>query len=156
MAIPARTLKQEIDAIDCAILRLLGTEGRMPMTELGRQVGMSSPSVTERVRRLEDAGIIRGYRAELDPAALGLGISACIRVRPMPGQLEHVARLLANIEAVVECDRVTGDDCFVAKVHVASIQEIERIIDLIIPYAMTNTSVVQSSPVPRRLPQLPG
>jgi Lrp/AsnC family leucine-responsive transcriptional regulator len=156
MAVQARILKPEIDAIDCAILRLLGTEGRIPMTELGRRVGMSSPSVTERVRRLEDASVIRGYRAELDPAALGLGIGAYIRVRPMPGQLEHVARLLADIEAVVECDRVTGDDCFIARVHVASMQEIERIVDLIIPHAMTNTSIIQSSPVPRRLPQLPG
>lgn len=156
MAISARRLTLEIDAIDCAILRLLGSEGRMPMTELGRTIGMSSPSVTERVRRLEVAGIIQGYQAQIDPPSLGLAISAYIRVRPMPGQLDHVARLLKETEAVIECDRVTGDDCFIARVHAGSIKEIEEIIDQIIPFATTHTSIVQSTPVPRRTPQFPG
>ena len=155
MVIQARTSTLEVDAIDCTILRLLGAEGRMPMTELARRIGMSSPSVTERVRRLEESGIIRGYQAQIDSPALGLAISAYIRVRPKPGQHDHVACLLRETPAVIECDRVTGDDCFIARVHVGSIQEIEEVIDLIIPFATTHTSIVQSTPVPQRLPQLP-
>jgi Lrp/AsnC family leucine-responsive transcriptional regulator len=145
-----------IDQTDVAILRALGEDARVTMADLARAVGLSAPSVTERVRRLEEAGIIRGYGARLDPAALGLPLAAYIRVRPMSGQLSKVIDVLRGLEAVVECDRVTGEDCFIAKAHVHSVEELERVIDEIIPYAMTNTSLVQSSPVERRLPPLPG
>jgi Lrp/AsnC family leucine-responsive transcriptional regulator len=73
----------------------------------------------------------------------------------MPGQLEKVAEVLNGLDAIVECDRVTGEDCFIARAHVRSMQELERVIDAIIPFAMTNTSIIQSSPVKRRLPPLP-
>jgi Lrp/AsnC family leucine-responsive transcriptional regulator len=125
------------------------------MAELARSVGLSAPSVAERVRRLEEAGIIRGYGARIDPAALGLPLAAYVRVRPMPGQLRKAVEVLSAIDAVVECDRVTGEDCFIAKVHVRSVEELEAVIDRVIPYAMTNTSIIQSSPVSRRLPPLP-
>jgi Lrp/AsnC family transcriptional regulator, leucine-responsive regulatory protein len=91
----------------------------------------------------------------VSPAALGLSLTAYIRVRPTPGQLRKVAEVLGEIEAVVECDRVTGEDCFIAKAHVRSVQELEAVIDRVIPYAMTNTSIVQSSPIEPRLPSLP-
>ncbi len=144
-----------IDAIDGAILRALSEDARVTMADLARAVRLSPPSVTERVRRLEEAGIVRGYGARIDPAALGLPLAAYIRVRPMPGQLRKVAEVLAGLEAVVECDRVTGEDCFMAKAHVRSVEELEAVIDEISPYAITNTSVIQSSPVKRRLPPLP-
>lgn len=145
-----------IDATDGAILRALSADGRVTMADLARAVGLSAPSVTERVRRLEEAGIVRGYGARIDPAALGLKLAAYIRIRPMPGQLRKVAEVLAGLPAVVECDRVTGEDCFIAKAHVRSVEELEAVIDEIIPYAMTNSSIIQSSPVKRRLPPLPG
>lgn len=144
-----------IDATDTAILRALSADARVTMADLARAVGLSAPSVTERVRRLEEAGVVRGYAARIDPAALGLPLAAYIRVRPMPGQLRKVVELLDGLEAVVECDRVTGEDCFVAKAHLHSVEELEAVIDKLIPYAMTNTSIVQSSPVKRRLPPLP-
>ncbi len=144
-----------IDATDVKILRALSQDARVTMAELARKAGLSAPSVAERVRRLEEAGIVTGYAAQIDPAALGLPLAAYVRVRPMPGQLEKVAEVLNGLEAIVECDRVTGEDCFIAKAHVRSIQELEKVIDQIIPFAMTNTSIIQSSPVKRRLPPLP-
>jgi Lrp/AsnC family leucine-responsive transcriptional regulator len=124
------------------------------MADLARAVGLSPPSATERVRRLEEAGVIRGYAAVVDPAALGLSLAAYIRIRPLPGLLGKVAEVLLGLSAIVECDRVTGEDCFVAKAHVRSVAELEALIDEIIPYAMTNTSIIQSSPVRPRLPSL--
>lgn len=114
-------IHQELDDINARILSELQNEPRLTMTELGRRVGMSSPSVTERVHRLEDAGIIRGYRLDIDPAALGLPISAYIRIRPNPGHLPKIADLALQIPQIVECHRVTGEDCFILKVHIPAI-----------------------------------
>jgi len=144
-----------LDALDGRILRALAADGRRTMADLAREVGLSPPSVTEQVRRLEEVGVIQGYGARVNPAALGLPLTAYIRIRPMPGQLRKVAEVLNEIEAVVECHRITGEDCFVARAHVRSVEELEAVIDRVIPYAMTNTSVVQSSPVKPRLPPLP-
>ena len=143
-----------IDAVDIKILRALCADARLTMANLARMVDLSPPSVTERVRRLEDAGVVRGYGARVNPAALGLPLSAYIRIRPMPGQLRKVAEVLNGLDAIVECDRVTGEDCFIAKAHLRSVEDLETVIDKIIPYAMTNTSIIQSSPVERRLPPL--
>lgn len=143
-----------LDAIDGRILRALAEDARTSIAELARAVGLSAPSVSERVRRLEEAGVIRGYTADVDPRALGLNIAAYFRIRPMPGQLDKVVEVLRGLDAIVECDRVTGEDCFVAKAHVPSVAELEKLIDAVMPYAMTNTSVIQSSPVPRRLPPI--
>ena len=115
----------DIDAIDAAILRALAEEARVTMADLARRVGLSAPSVTERVRRLEEAGIVRGYGAWIDPAALGLPLAAYIRVRPMPGQLRKTIEVLQGLEAVVECDRVTGEDCFVAKAQLRSVEAVD-------------------------------
>lgn len=145
-----------LDRIDLALARALAANGRATMAELARSVGLSPPSVAERVRRLEDQGVITGYAAAIDPVVLGLGIAAYIRVRPQPGLLRKVADVIAGLSAVVACDRVTGEDCFIAKVNVRSVEELETVIDEIMPYAMTNTSIIQSSPVRSRLPALPG
>src|SRR5256714_7776577 len=98
----------EIDAVNLRVLEELQRDPRLTMTELGRRVNMSSPAVTERVRRLEEAGVIRGYRLDLEPVALGLPIAAYVRVRPNPGQLPTVAELARRIPEVVECHRITG------------------------------------------------
>lgn len=144
-----------LDELDAKILRALTEDARTSMAELARLVGLSPPSVSERVRRLEEAGVIQGYRAQVDPRALGLMLSAYLRIRPIPGQLKKVATVLQGLEAVVECDRVTGEDCFIAKAHIRSVEELEKLIDQVMPYAMTNTSIIQSSPVERRLPPMP-
>ena len=99
---------------------------------------------------MEEAGIIVGYRLELDPRALGLPIGAYIRVRPSPGQLPRVAELAAQIAEVVECHRVTGEDCFIIKVHLPAMDQLDRILDRFLQFGTTTTSIIQSSPVPTR------
>lgn len=143
-----------LDAVDVAILKALADDARTPVAQLARSIGMSPPSINERIRRLEDAGIIEGYSLRINPAALGLPIAAWVRIRPTPGKLQIVAEAVRGIPEVIECHRVTGEDCFVARVHVASIDALEKLIDRIVPYATTHTSIVQSSPVPLRLPPI--
>jgi len=143
---------ENVDAVDVRLLRLLEQDARISTAELARSVGLSAPSVAERIRRLEEKGVIRGFCARIDPAALGLPLSAWLRVRPVPGQLGVVADILRDLPEIARCDRVTGEDCFIALVHVASVSELERVIDRIIPHAMTNTAIIQSSPVPARSP----
>lgn len=150
-----RSLNRKLDRTDVALIQALAKDARTPLTKLARQVKMSSPSATERLRRLEDAGIITGYCAQLDPAALGYGVTVYIRIRPMPGQLPKVVTLLPGIEEIVMCDRITGEDCFLAKAHLATLGDLEPVLDKLAPYAQTNTSVVQSSPIAQRLPPLP-
>lgn len=144
----------DLDRIDKAILDALGENARIPTSALAKRVGMSAPSVAERIRRLEEAGVIRAYTVQVDAAALGRPISAWMGIRPTPGMLHTVSSVIRNTPEIVECDRVTGEDCFFAKVHVATVQELERIIDGLLPYAVTNTSIIQSSPMPPRLPPL--
>ncbi|MGE0213101.1 MAG: Lrp/AsnC family transcriptional regulator [Parvibaculaceae bacterium] len=144
-----------LDGIDRRLLELLVADARTPMAELARDVGLSAPSAAERIRRLEEAGVIQGYSAKIDPKALGLPLAAWLRVRPLPGELQTVVEILRGLPAIVECDRITGEDCFLARAHVRSVEELERLIDRIIPHAMTNTSIIQSTPVERRLPPLP-
>jgi Lrp/AsnC family leucine-responsive transcriptional regulator len=143
-----------IDETDLKLLDALAADARTSIAELARLVGLSSPSVSERIRRLEDAGVIEGYAARINPKALGLPLAAWLRIRPIPGQLQKVAEILRDIPEVVECDRITGEDCFIARAHVETVEALERLIDKLIPYSMTNTSIIQSSPVPRRLPPM--
>jgi Lrp/AsnC family leucine-responsive transcriptional regulator len=149
-------LNGALDAINLRLLAELRRDPRLTMAELGRRVGMSSPAVTERVRRLEDAGVIAGYRLDLDPAALGLPLAAFIRIRPDPGQLPRIAELARHIPEVVECHRITGEDCFILKLHFPAMDQLDRILDRFLAYGTTTTSIVQSSPVPLRSLPLPG
>ena len=146
---------EEIDAINLRILEELERDPRLTMSELGRRIGMSSPAVTERVRRLEEAGVIRGYRLELNPAALGLPITAYIRIRPSPGQLSKIADLARQIPEVIECHRITGEDCFIIKALIPAIDQLDRLLDCFLLYGSTTTSLVQSSPVAFRSAPLP-
>ncbi|MBR3192810.1 Lrp/AsnC family transcriptional regulator [Bosea sp. (in: a-proteobacteria)] len=144
----------DVDGVDLKLLEALAADARTSVAELARMVGLSSPSVSERIRRLEDAGVIEGYAAKINPKAIGLPLAAWLRIRPIPGQLRKVAEILRDIPEVTECDRVTGEDCFIARAHVATVEGLEQLIDKLIPYSMTNTSIIQSSPVPRRLPPM--
>ena len=149
-----RSKNNVLDPIDTALIAALADDARISVAELARMVEMSAPSVAERLRRLEEAGVIQGYTVRIDPAALGRPLVAWLRVKPLPGKLEQVAEILRGLPEIVECDRITGEDCFLARAYVRSVGELERMIDRIIPYAATNTSIVQSSPVARRLPPL--
>jgi Lrp/AsnC family transcriptional regulator, leucine-responsive regulatory protein len=145
-----------LDARNVQILALLASNPRMSVSELARSVGMSAPATRERIQRMEEAGVIRGFRLEIDPAALGYPIAAFIRVRPMPGKLPKIAELAVAMPQVVECHRITGEDCFVLKVGLDSLDNLDVILDQFLVYGQTTTSIVQSTPVaPRHLP-LPG
>jgi Lrp/AsnC family leucine-responsive transcriptional regulator len=144
-----------LDEVNLRILEELRVNPRQTMAQLSRRIGMSPPAVTERVRRLEEAGIIAGYRLDIDPAALGLPIAAYIRVRPSSGQLNVIATLAERIPEVVECHRITGEDCFIMKVHIPAMDQLDRVLDRFLQYGTTTTSIIQSSPVPLRPPPLP-
>lgn len=144
-----------LDDRNVELLRLLQAGPRASVSELARQLGMSAPAVKERLTRLEEAGVIMGYRVELSPRALGLPITAFIRVRPMPGQLPKIAELAQEIPHVAECHRVTGEDCFIMKVHLDALENMDKILDRFLVYGQTTTSIVQSTPVPLRPPPLP-
>ena len=143
-----------LDKIDAAILRELCADARIPRAELSRRVGLSAPSVADRVRRLEDVGIITGYGARIDPARLGYGLTILIRARPLPGEMKNMIEAIQETPQIVACDRVSGEDCFVARAHVRDVAEMEAVIDRIVPFGATNSSIVQSSPVEERLVEL--
>jgi Lrp/AsnC family leucine-responsive transcriptional regulator len=150
-----RPQNELLDPINLRLLAELRDDPRLPMTALGRRVGMSSPAVTERVRRMEEAGVIKGYRLDVDPAALGFLLTAYIRVRPNAGQLPRVAELANALPEVVECQRITGDDCFIIKIHFPAMDHLDRILDRFLLLGTTTTSIVQSTPVPLRQLPLP-
>jgi Lrp/AsnC family transcriptional regulator, leucine-responsive regulatory protein len=139
-----------LDATNVALLAELQRDARLSLAELGRRVGLSPPAVTERLQRLERDGVIRGYHADLDPAALGYGLSAIIRVRPAPRQLHKVADVARAAPEVVECNRITGEDCYLIKAHIRSMAHLEELLDQLAPFGQTTTSIIQSSPVTAR------
>ncbi|WP_296099833.1 Lrp/AsnC family transcriptional regulator [uncultured Agrobacterium sp.] len=140
-----------LDDVDKRILELLSRDGRMSVKDLAQNVGLSAPSTSDRIRRLEERGVIRGFTVEVDPESIGFTLQAIIRVRPLPGKLHVVQQLIEQIPAISECDKVTGDDCFIARLHVRSIEELDTILDRIADKAETNTSIVKLQPVKRRL-----
>lgn len=144
------------DERNLALLRLLQAEPRLGVAELARRIGMSAPAVRERLLRLEEAGVIRGWRLELEPRALGYPLTVFVRIRPMPGQLPKIAELARALPQVAECHRITGEDCFILKVHVEAIEALDRLLDRFLAHGQTTTSIVQSTPVPPRDPPLPG
>ena len=139
-----------MDATGRRLLAELQADARLSLAELGRRVGLSSPAVAERLGRLEAAGVIRGYRAEIDPRALGFALSVVIRIRPAPRELRKVADLARETPEIVQCDRVTGEDCYVMRAHVRDVEHLEEVIDRFAIYGQTTSSIVQSSPVPAR------
>lgn len=150
----SRYVNRPLDATDRAIIAALTKNSRMTVRDLAAQIGLSSPSVTERIHKLEDAGAILDYTIAIDPKVFGLGIAAHVKMRAMPGELKRLAKMLEDTPQVIEADRVTGEDCFLAKVFVSDVQELETVIDRFIPFSSTDTAIIQSSTVARRLPKL--
>jgi Lrp/AsnC family leucine-responsive transcriptional regulator len=144
-----------LDATNLQVLEEIQRDGRLSLAELGRRVGLSSPAVAERLRRLEDDGVISGYRAVVDPRRLGYSLGVVIRIRPAPRQLAQVAALAVETPEVVECHRVTGDDCYVMTAYVRDVEHLEAVIDAFAVYGQTTSAIMQSSPVPRRGLPLP-
>jgi Lrp/AsnC family leucine-responsive transcriptional regulator len=145
----------ELDDVNRQLLRELQDNPRISMSALARRVGMSAPAVTERVQRLERSGVIAGYRVDIDPAALGMPVAAYARIRPVPGQLPKIAALAKRMPQVSECHRITGEDCFLVKVHAPTIDGLEQILDQFLVHGTTVTSIVVASPVPPRALPVP-
>lgn len=143
------------DDKNLTLLRLLEKNPRAPISQLARRIGMSNPAVKERILRLEESGILAGYRLDLNPKELGYDVTAFVRIRPLPGHLSKVAELAQAIPEVTECHRVTGEDCFILKVFLKEISNLDRLLDKFLAHGQTTTSIVQSSPVPPRGLPLP-
>ncbi|MDR5646440.1 Lrp/AsnC family transcriptional regulator [Burkholderia cenocepacia] len=143
------------DPRNVELLKLLLAEPRMPVSELARRLDVSAPTVRERLARLQERGVICRFVVELDPQALGLPVTVFIRIRPMPGQLGKIIELAQALPQVSECHRITGEDCFIMKVHLAGLDRLDELLDRFLAYGQTTTSIVQSSPVPARDLPLP-
>ncbi len=139
-----------LDATSHRILGELQADGRLTMAELGRRVNLSAPAVAERVQRLERDGVITGYRAAVDPKALGYTVAAVVRVAPATRQLERIREVARATPEIVECHRITGEDCFFLKLYLRSIDDLEGLLDAFTPYGRTTTSIIHSSPVENR------
>jgi Lrp/AsnC family leucine-responsive transcriptional regulator len=128
----------------------------LSFAELGRRVGLSTPAAAERVKNLEAAGVIRGYRAEIDLNKVGLPILAVIRMSAVGDVLTRITAAVRDMPEVLECHRATGADSFIMKVAVASVEHLEALIDRLTPFGSTSTSIVLSSPVTRNIVERPG
>jgi len=140
-----------IDDIDRKVLTELQQDARVSYAELGRRVGLTTPAVIERVRKLEDAGVITGYRAEIDTSKVGLPITAFVRMSITGVDYSHIIEVAEQSNEVLECHRGTGGDSFIMKVAVSSVEHLQQIIDKLTPYGITTTAIVLSSPVKRRV-----
>ncbi|ERO65339.1 Lrp/AsnC family transcriptional regulator [Pseudomonas piscis] len=143
-----------LDAIDQTLISALMQDSRRSLKALGQISGLSAPSVAERLRRLEERGVISAYTLEVDPRFLGYQLQAIVRIRPLPGKLQEVERQILAIPEFTECDKVTGDDCFFARLQVRSMEQLDSLLDRLNQYAETNTSIVKKSPIKRRLPPM--
>ncbi len=147
---PPQVLHEQLDAVNCRLLRELHADPRASMSALGRKVGLSAPAVTERFQRMQRSGVITGFRMNVDPAALGLPVTAFVRLRPAPGQLGRIADLAVALDQVSECHRITGEDCFLIKLHAASVAGLEEVLDQFLLHGQTVSTIVVASPVPAR------
>lgn len=149
-----------LDPTDIAIIEAMQEDGRIAMSELGRRIGLSQPATSERVKRLEERGVITGYGARIDPAALGLRMMAVIRVRTTHERIQSCLKQFAEMPHVLEVLRLTGEDCFILKVCVPSPQQLETIVDAVARHGAVTTSLVlrseQPKPIGRKLIQLAG
>ena len=141
---------QLLDATNRRLLLELQEDARLTVAELGRRINLSPPAVAERLRRLEREGVVTGYRAEVDPKAVGFPIAAIVRVRPTARQLHRIPEIARATPEVLECYRITGEDCFLLRLQLRAMDDLEEILDRFTPFGQTTTSIVHSAPVPRR------
>jgi Lrp/AsnC family leucine-responsive transcriptional regulator len=143
-----------LDDLDRRILDELRRDARVSQAELGRRVSLSAPAVAERMQRLERTGVITGYHADVDPRALGYQLMAIVRVKPAARQLPKIPELAAEVAEIAECLRITGEDCFIMRVHLRSIDDLSGLLDRFLVFGETTTSLVAATPIPLRDPPL--
>lgn len=135
----------QLDAMDIAIVEVLQEDGRIAVSELGRRIGLSQPATSERMKRLEERGIIQGYKAVIDASKLGFGMTAIVRVRTTHDNIARCLRHFSEMPQVIEVHRLTGEDCFHLKVLVPSSASLETIVDAVARYGSVITSLVLRS-----------
>jgi Lrp/AsnC family leucine-responsive transcriptional regulator len=139
-----------LDEIGRNLLSALQEDARLSYAELGRRIGLSPAATAERLRRLEEAGIITGYRVEIDREALGLPVLAIVRMSCDGAKYRPFLKAVAGMERVMECHHVAGSDAFILKVVAASVEELGRVVEKLLDFGVPTTSIVFSSPVVRR------
>lgn len=150
----SRYVTRQIDSIDRAIIAVLTEDGRITAKDLAEQIGLSSPSIGERILKLKDAGAIKGYAVLVDPKIFGLNVAAYVRMRAIPGEVKKLVQMLEDTPEVVEANHITGEDCFQAKIVVSDIQELESVVNRFLSLASTETAIIQSSIFDPRLPKI--
>jgi Lrp/AsnC family leucine-responsive transcriptional regulator len=136
------SVEKELDPTDMSIIEILQQDGRISVSELGRRVGLSQPAASERLKRLEERGVVAGYRAVIDPAAVGLGMMAVIRLRTSHEHIRPCLKQFAEMPEIIEVLRLTGEDCFLLKVLVPTAANLETIVDSIARHGAVTTSLV--------------
>ncbi|WCM87520.1 Lrp/AsnC family transcriptional regulator [Acidovorax sp. NCPPB 3576] len=140
-----------MDNIDRNLLSALHQDAKTTVKALSERVGLSQPSCAERIKRLIDQGVIEKFSIQVSPKAIGFPIAAIVRVRPLPGEMSRVEQVIRGIDAVVQCDKVTGDDAFFCRLYLREIEELDHCLGKLAPYATTSTSIVKSTQVANRL-----
>ncbi|EIM75916.1 AsnC family transcriptional regulator [Nitratireductor aquibiodomus RA22] len=145
-------MEDSLDNLDLMLLRALCRDARLSWRELASLTGVSAPTVRDRVRRLQDMGVIQGFVAELSAKALGYTLEAIVRFKPFPGKVHLLSEMIVMTDRIVQCDKVTGEDAFVARILLKDISELDEVLEAFSAHASTQTSVVKSSPVRMRSP----
>lgn len=147
-------MSKSLDQTDCKIIAALDSDSRRSLADIGKDIGLSGPAIGERVRQLRELGYIEGFGARVDLRRLGYTIQAVVRVKPRSGQLHIVEKMILEQPRFMSCDRVTGDDCYVARLALTDVAELDEILLPFHDRAETNTSIVKSSIFENRLPPL--
>lgn len=142
-----------LDDTNLRLIDVLTAEPELSTAGIARRLGMSAPAVRDRLTRLRQAGVVRGLRLDVNPAALGLPVTAWVRVRPGPGQIPKIIKVAERIPEISECHRISGEDCLLLKVHVPAIEALERILDQLLVHGQTTSSFVVSTPIEPRVPR---
>jgi len=150
-----RAQERALDLLDWQIVEELQADGRLSFKELGRRINLSAPAVAERVRRLEESGVITGYRAEIDLGKTGYPVLAVVQLKYPGSRHEALHKLLGERSEILECLRTTGDDCYTLKVAAASMAHLEHTVDELAQFGSTTTNVVYSQTLPYRGPREP-
>lgn len=142
----------KIDRVDCLLLEELAGRARAPFQELGRRLHISAAQAQERLQRLEENGFIRRYTIELVPEALGYSLQAIVQIRPMPGRMKPVEKLIEGTPEIVECDKVSGDDYFIARLFARSMKHLDSIVERLATDATISTAITVQGQIIRRRP----
>lgn len=136
-----------LDRKDCQIVEALQEDARQSLSAIGKRIGLSQPAMSERVRKLEEAGVIEGYSARINLQAIGISLRAIIRVRTTHAHIQSYLRLFQEMPEVLEADRVTGEDCFVVRCAIAQPVDLEHVVDTLAAHGSVTTALVLSTPV---------